>query len=103
MWALRPFRGILGTLKGTHRVYSRCLKNSRAKGPYQGPKVATSDHRFEVRLQVIPSPPMLNNSHHPITCQMFSKYHSTPEHRKRGGCNTGVGGVELYGRCEAKS
>ena len=41
MWALRPFSGVLGTLKATYRVYSGYIKDPRVKGPYWGPIAST--------------------------------------------------------------
>ena len=34
IWALRRFRGILGTPRGKYRVYSTDIKDPEAKGPY---------------------------------------------------------------------
>ena len=37
VWALRPFGGILGTLKGTYRACSRYIRIPGLKGHTKGP------------------------------------------------------------------
>ena len=51
-WTLRPFRGIIGTFKGTYEVCRRYMK-IHTGSPYLGPMVSTLPFQRDVKLQVM--------------------------------------------------